>query len=273
MNAKVFVLILASFLILHSCEKVKEPQIENEDIPLISKEIYSSDLIIEYTYNEVNLLKERKTKWFYKCYSYNNNNQLISYDMYQDLRIVSSDLETYQQAMNRTDWVTPENTEISGRGNYYYKQDKLEKIEVTRLPSENKSITTFEYDNNDRILRKTFYYNNLPDSYIEYSYDEKGNLILETHKDLIDGSSVVSITKVYEFDDKNNPFKAFKRLLLPGLYSNENNIIKETVILYFDVPGMDVDKVQITESTYEYNNKGYPIKKDNKVQYEYLTTD
>jgi hypothetical protein len=163
--------------------------------------------------------------------------------------------------------------QISGRGNYYYNHGKLEKNEVIRLPSENKSITTVEYDNNDRIWRKTFYYNNLPSGYIEYSYDEKGNLILETHKDLIDGSPVVSVTEEYEFDDKNNPFIVFKRLLLPGLYTNENNIIKKTLTLYFDVPGIDVDKVQVTESTYEYNNKGYPIKKDNIVQYEYLTTD
>ena len=62
----------------------------------------------------------------------------------------------------------------------------------------------------------------------------------------------------YEFDKKNNPFKVFKRLLLPGKYTNENNIIKKTVTLYFDVSG--VDKVQVTESTYEYNNEGYPNK-------------
>ena len=270
MDAKLFLLMLVSCMILLSCEKEKEPQIENKNIPLLSKEIYSDNLYFEYTYNEVNLLKERKTKWAYTCYSYNNNNQLISYDMYEDLRIVSSNWETAQQAMNRTDWVTPENTEISGRGNYYYNHSKLEKIEVTRLPSENKSITAIEYDKNDRIWRKTFYSNNLPSGYIEYTYDEKDNLILETHKVLIDGNPVVNITEEYEFDKKNNPFKVFKRLLLPGKYTNENNIIKKTVTLYFDVPG--VDKVQVTESTYEYNNEGYPIKKDNIIQYEYLTS-
>ncbi len=255
-------------MILLSCEKEKEPQIENENIPLLSKELYSDDLYFEYTYNEVNLLKERKTKWSYTSYSYNDDNQLVSYDMYEDLRIASSDWETAQQAMNRTDWVTPENTEISGRGTYSYSHDKLTKVTVTRLPSGGNTYVTFEYDENGRIGKKVFYYRNQPNSFIEYSYDEKGNLILETHKDIVDGNPVISITEEYEFDDKNNPYKVFKRLLLPGEYTNENNIVKKTMTLFFDVYG--VDKVQVTESTYEYNLQGYPIKKNNMVRYEYI---
>jgi hypothetical protein len=188
--------------------------------------------------------------------------------MYEDLRIASSDWETAQQAMNRTDWVTPENTEISGRGTYSYSHDKLTKVTVARLPSGSKTYVTFEYDLNGRIGKKVFYYNNQPSSFIEYSYDEKGNLILETHKDIVDGNPVISITEEYEFDDKNNPYKAFKRLMLPGEYTNENNIVKRTMTLFFDVYG--VDKVQVTESTYEYNLQGYPIKKNNMVRYEYI---
>jgi hypothetical protein len=268
MNGKIFYLILIPFMILGSCVKEKEPQIENENIPLLSKELYSDDLYFEYTYNEANLLKERKTKWSYTYYSYNNDNQLVSYDMYEDLRIASSDWETAQQAMNRTDWVTPENTEISGRGTYSYSHDKLTKVTVARLPSGSKTYVTFEYDLNGRIGKKVFYYNNQPSSFIEYSYDEKGNLILETHKDIVDGNPVISITEEYEFDDKNNPYKAFKRLMLPGEYTNENNIVKRTMTLFFDVYG--VDKVQVTESTYEYNLQGYPIKKNNMVRYEYI---
>ncbi|MBK7626042.1 MAG: hypothetical protein IPJ16_02370 [Bacteroidales bacterium] len=87
-----------------------------------------------------------------------------------------------------------------------------------------------------------------------------------THKDLVNGSPVVSSTEQFEFDDKNNPYKAFKRLLQPGVYTNENNIIKKTLTLNINVAG--VDKIQVTESTYEYNLQDYPIKKGD-VKFEY----
>jgi hypothetical protein len=268
MNVKTIFYVLISGTILISCEKTKEPPVDNQNIPLLSKEIYSANLFSEYTYNEENLLYERKTKWSYTCYTYDEDNKLVSYDMYDDLRMASSDWETAQQALNRTDWVTPENTEINGRGNYYYNKEKLTKIEVTRLPGGSKSFTTFEYDKNGRIWRKTFYTNGLPGSYIEYIYDVKGNLILETHNDIVNDNPVVSIKEEYEFDDKNNPYIAFKRLLHPGEYTNKNNIIKKTMTLNFDAPG--VEKVQVTNSTYEYNNDGYPIMKNNLIHYEYL---
>jgi hypothetical protein len=267
MKLGLFYISLIACTCLLSCEKVKEIPIDNENIPLLWKEIYSDDLYFEYTYNEANLLYERKTRWSYTCYSYNDDHQLVSYDMYDDLRMVSSDWTTVQAAMNRTDWVTPENTEINARGTYSYNHDKLTKITVTRLPGGTANYVMFDYDNNGRISKKTFYSSNQASGFLEYSYDERGNLILVTHKDLVDGNPVVSVTEQFEFDDKNNPYKAFKRLLQPGEYTNENNIIKKTMTLFFDAPG--VDKIQVTESTYEYNLQGYPVKKGNTIKFEY----
>ncbi len=260
-----FILIVNIFLL--SCEKEKPLQIENEGIQLLTKEIYSEDLYNEYTYNEANLLKERKSKWFYTGYYYNEENQLICYDMYEDPGIYSSTWTVAEAAMNRVDWVTPENTKISGRGVYSYNNRHLTKITVTRLPGGTVSGTAFEYDANDRISKETFYYENVPNSFIEFTYDEKGNLILETRKDISNGIATVSTTEEYEFDDKKNPYKAFNRLLVPGVNTNENNIVKKTLTLFFDVQG--VDKVQVTESTYEYDLQGYPVKKNNMVRYEY----
>jgi hypothetical protein len=247
--------------------KEKEPPIDNVGMPLLYKEIFAEDLYFEYTYNDANLLYERKTKWSYTCYTYNEDHQLISYDMYDDKRIASSDWATVQAAMNRTDWVTPENTEISGRGTYYYDHNQLTKITVTQLPSGTSRYVTFDY-NNGRISKKTFYSDNQPITFLEYNYDEKGNLILITHKDLVNGNPVVSITEQYEYDNKNNPYKSFKRLLQPGENTNENNIVKKTMTLFFNAPG--VDKIQVSENTYEYNLQDYPIKRNNIVSYEYL---
>ncbi|MBK7625974.1 MAG: hypothetical protein IPJ16_02025 [Bacteroidales bacterium] len=176
--------------------------IENENMPLLWKEVFAEDLYFEYTYNEAKLLFERKTKWSYTSYSYNNDNQLVSYDMYEDLRMASSDWTTLQAAMNRTDWVSPKNTEISGQATYSYNDNKLTKITVTRFPGGTANSVTFDYDNNGRISKQTYYYNNQPSGFREYSYDERGNLILVTHKDLVNGSPVVSSTEQFEFDDK-----------------------------------------------------------------------
>ena len=54
----------------------------------------------------------------------------------------------------------------------------------------------------------------------------------------------------------------------PGLYSNTNNIIKETYTLHFEVDD-DIEAVQITENSYEYNEEGYPIRKNGNTEYVY----
>lgn len=46
--------------------------------------------------------------------------------------------------------------------------------------------------------------------------------------------------------------------LVPGKYTNPNNIIKETYTIYFEVDQF-VEKVQEIKYTYEYNRKGYPV--------------
>ncbi len=79
MKNRLSVLLLFCLFIALSCEKEQTPEVENEGMPLITKEIFSDELYNEFTYNEQNLLKERKSKWFYTLYHYNANNRLTSY--------------------------------------------------------------------------------------------------------------------------------------------------------------------------------------------------
>jgi len=85
---------------------------------------------------------------------------------------------------------------------------------------------------------------------------------------MIDGVPVLMVKTEYEFDDKNNPYIAFQRLLRPGEYTNKNNIVRRVQTLYFDAPM--VEKIQETNYTYEYNSEGYPIKKNGSITLEYL---
>jgi hypothetical protein len=267
MKYNLAIILLSAIFICASCEKEAELTIENEGIPLLVKEIYSDNLYWEYTYNEANLPKEVKTKFCYTSYLYNNDNQLTSYDFYEDGRIYSSDWATADSALKRKEWVTPQNTKLSARGIYSYHHGKLEHITVYQQRFNSQSSTTFEYDGNGRIGRQTFYSDNAPSGYMDYVYDETGNMILQKHYVISEDNPILITSTAYEFDDNPNPFIPFRKLMNPGRYTNENNIVRETLTFFIDVPG--VDKVQVTESTYEYNDQGYPVKKNNLVRYEY----
>lgn len=262
--------VLFSLSLLVSCDKdnFKVVPPENQGIPLLNKVYYQDELVQEYVYNEDNLVIESKNKWSYRSYSYGSDHKLISYDLYDDLGMASSNWETAQQSMNRTEWVTPENTEINGRANYFYTRNKLSKIEVTRLPGGAKSSTTYEYDDKGRISKKIYYYENTQSSFTEFHYDAYGNLVTEIKKEIIDGVPVMMVSTEYEFDDKNNPYIAFKRLLQPGVNTNKNNILRSVQTLHFDAPM--AQKIMETVNTYEYNSEGYPVKKNNYYILEYL---
>ena len=262
--------VLFSLSLVISCDKYNDEPVpaDNQNIPLISKEYYGDELIREYVYNEDDLLVESKGKWSYLSYSYDRYHKLLSYDMYYDLGMASSNWETAQQSMNRTEWVTPENTEINGRANYFYTKNKLSKIEVTRLPGGVKSSTTYEYDDKGRISKRIYYYENKQSGFIEFHYDAYGNLVTEINKEMIDGVPVMMVSTEYEFDDKNNPYIAFKRMLQPGEYTNKNNILRSVQTLHFDAPM--AQKIQETKYNYEYNSEGYPVKKNNSYTLEYL---
>lgn len=265
------VLFLLSLLL--SCDKDSFEFLppENQGIPLINKVYYQDELVQEYVYNEDNLIIESKNKWSYRSYSYGSDHKLISYDLYDDLGMASSNWETAQQSMNRTEWVTPENTEINGRASYFYSKGRLSKIEVTRLPGGSiSSSTSFEYDAGGRISKRIYYYENQQSGFTEFHYDANGNLVTEIKKEMIDGVPVIMVSTEYEFDDKNNPYIVFQRILQPGEKTNRNNIIRIVQTLHFDAPM--TEKIQETNYTYEYNSEGYPIKKDNYIL-EYLPSN
>jgi hypothetical protein len=256
-------------LLLFSCEKDKQVIIENTNIPLISKVLIGGEIYMEYTYNEANLVTEEKSKFHYAKHTYNDMNQLITSDFYWDISMASSDSRVIEAAMNRKEWVSPENTpkSISHKFEYNSKQ-QLIRISYIR-PSVNISdFMEFQYEN-DRIIRVTGYYNNSISGYTDYLYDNDGNIIRQT-KYFVSSAGIaeLSTTTEYEYDNMHNPYQSFKRLITPGIYTNPNNITKETLTINFDVDP-STEKVQITENSYEYNDMGYPIKVNGLTEYVY----
>jgi hypothetical protein len=258
-------------LVFFSCEKDKIDKqiiIENTDIPLISKALIGGEIYMEYSYNSANLVAEEKNKFNYAKHTYNEINQLIKSDFYRDMRYPSSNSSVLEAAMNRKEWVNPDNTlrsishklEYNNNGQLFRKSYISPSGDIT-------SIVEFLYEK-DRIVRVTG--NLLSGSgYTDYTYDDKGNITKQAIYFISSsGIAELSTTTEYEYDNMHNPYQAFKRLLTPGIYTNPNNITKETYTIYFEV-NQWTQKVQITNNSYEYNDKGYPIKVNGLTEYVY----
>ena len=256
-------------LILFSCEKDEPLIVENTDIPLISKVLIGDETYMEYSYNDANLVTEEKSKFHYTRHIYNGKNQLTKSDCYWDISIASSDSRVIEAAMNRKEWVNPDNTAKSiTHALEYNKNGQLIRKLYIRPSVSNSEYNEFTYEN-DRISRQTMYWQNAMSFYIDYVYDEKGNLIKESkyYVSSTVGTELWTTTE-YEYDSMKNPYQTFKRLISPSKYTNPNNITKETYTIHFDVDP-SIEKVQITENSYEYNDKGYPIKVNGLTEYVY----
>lgn len=231
---------------------------------MIGGEIY-----MEYSYNSANLLAEEKSKFHYAEHIYNDINVLVKSDIYWDVSMVSSNSAVDDAVMNRKEWVSPENTpkSISHLLEYNSKGQLIRKKYI--LPSgENRDIVEFLYENG-RIVRATGNNNDPLSVYTEYEYDNNGNLIKQS-KYIRSSAGIAELrtTTEYEYDNMHNPYQSFKRLMTPGVYTNPNNIIKETYTINFEVDP-SIEKVQITENIYEYNDRGYPVKVNGIIEYVY----
>jgi hypothetical protein len=266
---KKIVLLFFFSIIFFSCEKDKQLIVENNDIPLINKVMVAGVTYYEYTYNDANLLIEEKSKFHYTKHNYNDNNILSSSDFYTDPAMFSSDSRVVEASMNRKEWVSPDNTAKSLTQTFEYNGNGQLSRKTYIRPSVNDSeYSEFTFEN-DRISRQTMYWQNAMSFYIDYIYDGKGNLIKES-KYYVPSTGIAELwtTTEYEYDNMHNPFQAFKRLMTPSKYTNPNNITKETYTIYFEVDQW-TQKVSIITNTYEYNEKGYPIKVNEEAEYVY----
>ncbi len=114
------------------------------------------------------------------------------------------------------------------------------------------------------------YWDDVATGYIDYTYDATGNLISEMLYDQPSSGDAVLITSTqYEFDSNPNPYNLLHKLMLPGIYTNPNNITKETYTIYLS-GDQGTNNVQVTTNTYTYNAKGYPVTKNGNVTFVYM---
>lgn len=263
MNSSVKILALILIVILSACAKENSGLIFSDHSGLLYQIKFGSELSSEFTYNESNQIVEEKSKLHYTKHNYQNGT-LLSSDYYVDPGMYSSSSYMVESAMNRKEWVNPINTKKSSTKTYSH--DNSGRIIKY---ANNLEICEYSYDNKNRISRQTFYSDNKRSGYIDYIYDDNGNMIKRLHY-WISASGVPELqtTTEYEFDDKHNPYRTFSSLVVPGRNTNTNNITRETYTIHFKVDPF-INSVQITNNSYMYNRQGYPILKNDSEIYVY----
>jgi len=242
----------------------------NSYVAILNKVLTDDQSTYEYQYNDSNLVTQEKSKFDFTSHHYNNKGQLATTDFYGNDDVLSSVQLVFQTAINKTDWITPVNGKKSGTITYEYDTNgKL--IKTTNLTPSSAVIehSDFIYNSSNKISKQTMYWGDIATGYIDYSYDGSGNLVKEMLYNLPStGDAELITTTTYAFDSNLNPFKYTSKLMIPGISTNANNIIKETYTIHVGA-NQGADKVQITETTYEYNGMGYPISKNGNITYIY----
>lgn len=276
MKLKITILSLICVTILFSCKKVdlsdgiNPSNSANNYVAILSKVLIDNQSAYEYAYNDSNLVTQEKSKFDYVAYHYNNKGQLITSDFYGNDDILSSDLVVFQTAMNSASLLNASSGKKGGTISYEYNASGLMiKSTYTRPSVTNTEYSEFTYNSSNKISKQTMYWDNVATGYVDYSYDSKGNLVSEALYNLpASGVPELSTTTQYAFDNSPNPYKATSKLMIPGINTNSNNIIKETTTIH--VPAaLGGDNVQVTQNAYQYNGMGYPISKNDNITFVY----
>lgn len=260
---------LLFFAIFLSCKKEVPLSVAKTNTLLLSQIKINNQPYYSYLYTSGNLISVEKSKYDFTLNNYNDKNQLIRTDYYTNINILSNDLSVCETALNQKEWFTPDLVNKGGSITYDY-NDKNQLVKATYTPvSGSSQYSLFSYGANDLINRQMLYWETNQTGYIDYSFDEKGNLIEENLYNLSSsGVAELSTTTQYTFDDQQNPYKSVSKLMTPGINANPNNIIKETYTIHMKA-GQGADKVVVTETSYKYNNIGFPLSKNGNVEYIY----
>lgn len=214
----------------------------------------------EYDFHNDGLIAAEKSKFSYYKYDYSKNGRTVSKEIYFDSRLASSNSSVLQGALDRTEWVNPQNTEKSGTLVFEYNSDKR-LVKSTELIG----YSEYDYDNNDRIIIRRMYNEGKLSGTREYEYDIDGNVLRDDQYHVLgDGSKILSTTTEYEYDDKKNPFFNLKPDRFPVENTNPNNITRKKYTVYnYPDGGLDI------QYTYTYNSLGFPVERSDGLSYVY----
>lgn len=269
MKTRIMILFALLAAVSGSCKKDTLTAPVNSAAVFLRQVTIDDQPSLEYSFNSDKLIRDEKSKFAYMSHSYNDQKLLLTTEYFVNADILSTNPQVYQAAMNSKDLFSSNKSNIGGTIKYEYdNNDHLIKTTFSQA-SGISQYSEFSYDSNNRINRQILYYDNGKTGYIDYSYDGDGNLSEENLYNLTSsGALELSSTTGYEYDSKSNPYKLVSGLVTPGITSNTNNITRETYTLH-ENEAQGGDKVLVTESSYKYNDNGYPVSKNGNVKYIY----
>jgi hypothetical protein len=239
-------------------------------VPVLSKVLIDNQSATEFQYSDSNVIRQEKSKLDLTIHHYNSTGQLVTSEYWSNDDVLSNDASVSQTAMTQAAWVTMASGKKGGVITYEYNSDG----QLTKATSSHPSLTCteyslFTYDVNGRISRQSAFWEDSPTGYIDYGYDSKGNLTSAVLYKLPASGDPVAISSVkYSFDNSPNPYKMNSKYPIPGIYTNINNVTKETYTMFLSATQAQ-DQVTVTENTYTYNTMGYPVSKNGNVTFVY----
>jgi hypothetical protein len=247
-------LIIIVILCFNTCKKENENENLCYSNTLISQ-VNSGDLAVHgLTYNNNCLIYESTEPFLYKRFAYDAKNCLKKVELAYSFSRFSCVMVPGQSPES-----DPRKAEVSQYSEFEYDDaqrltKKLNYFINSGYP-ELISYQTYDYENNHILKSSTFNPQGLLTLYHDYAYDDSDNI---TRDDLYTNYSIIKLvqTIIYEFDNKKNPYQVFACEGIPGIYTNKNNITKETSISYNGVTESGITRQNI----YEYNSLGYPVK-------------
>ena len=226
----------------------------NEHIKFVST---NGRIDLTYFYDNTGKIMEENSLLWFKKYIYDENGRLLKTESAMDRSIFSS---TYTAP--RTEFMTSKNSVADRYSLYEYDMyGRLLKIEnyfnVTGNGFEYRSMQTFEYDGSYVIKVNTHAQEGHITQFRVYTYDNHGNVANEkNYSNQIYQDELMNETS-YKYDNYKNPYRIFRILGSPGLYTNVNNIIETRITRHYEATGLS--KYETNNSTYQYNMNGYPV--------------
>jgi len=250
-------IIIVVFLCFTACKKEDKTENLYFSDTLLSQ-INSGDLAVHgLIYNSDYLIHESTEPFTYKKFSYNTQNTLSKVEQAFSFSSFSCVMLADQSPES-----DPRKAKISQYSEFEYDADlRLTKKSTYFISNGNSELNyyhTYDYLNDKIIKLNMFNPQGLLIQYDSYVYDDNGNIIRDDQYSNNSGIKLI-YSVIYEFDNKNNPYRVFACEGEPGIYTNKNNITKETSVYYNDTAESGSTRIH----TYEYNSLDYPVKIDN----------
>jgi hypothetical protein len=253
---RIILLLSVVFLCFTSCKKENN----NEDLyysdTLLSQVISGDQAIHGLTYNSSYLIYESMEPFVYNKYTYDSKKTLrkvetaFSFDPLSCVYIPGASFES-----------DPKNAKVSAYSEFEYdnslKLIKKSNYSINNGTAQLSYYQTYDYYNGNITRVNIFNAQGQMTQYNDYSYDDYGNMTKDVMY-LVGASVKLYRTMIYEFDNKNNPYKVFSSEGIPGKYTNRNNIIKVIDVSYSGT----LENRNTTMHTYAYNDLDYPVRID-----------